>query len=157
MMRVASTNCSGGVSFSRSRWPRLAVPRARLIEIESGEHEDARRVGTRSDASSCFDTVELGHADVHQYKIGIGPGDDLDRFNAIRGFTNDGDVVFGFEDHTEPGADEVLIVDHHDTNHGGNRQGGADEPAGTLPWSGIESSAAQSGAFAPAGQAETAG
>ena len=89
-----------------------------LIEIEGGEHEDARRVGGCGDASGCFNAAELGHADVHQHDIGMGTGDDLHRLDAISGFTDDSDVVFGFEDHPEPGADEVLVVDHHDTDHG---------------------------------------
>ena len=57
-----------------------------------------------------------GHAHVHQHDVRNVPPGQLDRLRAIRGLADDLDVVLGLQDHPEPGAHQLLIVDHEDTD-----------------------------------------
>ena len=92
-----------------------------LITVERGEHQDARRLAAgdavRDDPPRGLETVELGHADVHQHDVGTERPDQVDRVAAVRRFADDLDLGLGVEDHAEPGAHECLVVDEQHADH----------------------------------------
>ena len=61
-------------------------------------------------------TVELGHADVHQNDIGIGAGDDLDRFDAISCFTDHSDIIISIQYRSQSFSSDFMIVYDYDAN-----------------------------------------
>ena len=89
-----------------------------IVKIECREHHHAGSDGgVGTDDLARLDAVHLGHADIHQNDVGFGSPNHLDCVNAVGRFTDHGDVGFGLEDHAEPGAYHLLVVDQHHPDH----------------------------------------
>ena len=70
-------------------------------------------LGTSGSASSLLgrlQSVELGHADVHQHDVGLAAAHDIERRAAVAGLADHRDVGLGLEDHLESGAQQPLVV-----------------------------------------------
>ena len=87
-----------------------------LVEVESGEHENAGRLGSLDDAARRFDSVQVRHPDVHQDDVRVKFGDGFDCFEPVGCLSDDLDVGFFAEDHAEAGANEPLVVCKEDAN-----------------------------------------
>ena len=77
------------------------------------------RVG--GDQPGGFESVHLGHADVHQDHVGPLTLGDLDGFVAVGCFADHLDAVFGSEQREETAADEGLVVGDRDSDRSGHR------------------------------------
>lgn len=88
-----------------------------LVGVEGREHRHGGALRQGRDDAQQGQPVDLGHSDVEQQHIGSLRLDHIERFDAGRG-ADDADVVGGVQDHREPSANEGLVVDDHDTDHG---------------------------------------
>ena len=88
-----------------------------LVQVEGGEHEDARRVlcvAVGHYLAGCLEPVQARHPDVHQRDVGLQPLDLLDGLLPVDRLAHDLDVGLGVEDHLEARAHERLVVrDQH--------------------------------------------
>src|ERR1035441_5254171 len=90
-----------------------------LIEVEGGQHQDPRPAAAPDEQRGCLDPVQLGHADVHQDYVGIQPSCLRQRLAAVPGLAGDAEVRLGLQQHPQALADEDLIIDDQDADHGG--------------------------------------
>ena len=90
-----------------------------LVEVERGQHEDARGRALLDEPARRLHAVEHRHADVHQDHVGPATLGERDRLGAVLGFADDLDLGSGSEDGPEPGAHERLVVADQDPDaHG---------------------------------------
>ena len=73
-------------------------------------------LGIPRDAARGLQAVHSRHLDVHEHDVWSHRAGDGDRLLTVACFADHLDVVFGFEDHPEPGSDQRLIIDQHDPN-----------------------------------------
>jgi NTE family protein len=91
-----------------------------LVQAVVGEDHDvgAGESGIRRDPPGRLDAVHPRHLDVDQRDVGqVVPGLP-DAFLAVRGLRHDLDVVLGVEQRPETAADQRLVVDEQNPDHG---------------------------------------
>src|SRR6266516_7309609 len=88
-----------------------------LVEVERREHEHTRPIRPVDDPTCRFDTVELGHAEVHEHDVGLEGAGELDRLEAVPGFPHYFNVVLGPQDHAKASPHERLVVGEQDADH----------------------------------------
>jgi len=91
-----------------------------LVEVESRDHDDRQRVldiGT-GELSGGLDAIDVGHAYVEQADVRAKSAGQGHCLAPVGGFADDVDAGLGFEDHPEPGPDDLLVVsDKHSDRH----------------------------------------
>jgi hypothetical protein len=82
------------------------------IGVVRGQDQDPNLFKTPrpDDLAGGLDPVQPRHADVHEYDVGPGCPGPLHGLGPVGGLTHHRDVVFGVEQHPEPGAHQDLIV-----------------------------------------------
>ena len=75
-----------------------------LVEVERREDEHARRGIGGEDPARRLETVELGHANVHQDTVGCEARGLVDRLEPVARLGDDLDVALAIEQHAEAGA-----------------------------------------------------
>ena len=65
---------------------------------------------SRDDAAGCLDSVEHGHADVHQHDVGPKPARLGNGVFAVAGLADDVCLGLGVEDLAQADADKCLVV-----------------------------------------------
>jgi hypothetical protein len=88
-----------------------------LVHVERRQHQHPADRGGGGDPSSCFDPVHLGHADVDQGDVRLGPGDLGDRLPAVACFCDHLQVGLSRQDGAEATAHERLVVCDEDACH----------------------------------------
>ena len=101
-----------------------------LVEREGREDHDpdGGEAGVGGDLAGGGETVELGHADVHQDDVGLLLARERERLAAVARLADHPDVVLGVEEGAEAAADERLVVRKQDLDprspSGGSRSCG---------------------------------
>ena len=97
-----------------------------FIQVEGGQDEHMAQGARSGDDAGGLDPIERGHADIHQYDIGLVELDQPQRGAPVRGLADDGYVVLGFEDHAEALTEERLVISQHDADR--HKRAGALQP-----------------------------
>jgi hypothetical protein len=69
--------------------------------------------------AGCLDPVQHRHPDIHQHHVRYGRADQPYRFFALACLAHDLDARLAGQQRDEPGADEILVVDHRDPQRSG--------------------------------------
>ena len=91
-----------------------------LVEVEGGQHEDLGPAAASGKLGGCLDAVESGHADVHQDDVRVQAACLCECLAAVAGFARDAEIWFGFHQHAQALADQVLVVGDQHADHGGS-------------------------------------
>jgi hypothetical protein len=89
-----------------------------LVEVEGGEDEDACGAFVVQESACGLESVELGHADVHEDHVGCEFAGAFEGLESVGRFADDFDVLLGFEDHAKAAAHERLVVGDEHPDHG---------------------------------------
>jgi hypothetical protein len=89
-----------------------------LVLAECREHEDGTRVLPAAQLRGGGDAVEPRHADVHERDVRAHHGQLLDGLLAVGALGDHVEPVVGGEDPGQAGADDGLVVDEGDADHG---------------------------------------
>ena len=105
-----------------------------------------------------FETVHLGHANVHEEDVGSFEARQVDGLGAVGGLADDFDVGCRSQQHGEAAAHERLIVGDRDTDHAAAPYGrvAATRKPPPVTGAGFERSAVHADAFAHAHQSVSA-
>ena len=87
----------------------------RVLVVRRDEHDDRRAI----EQLQHFESVELRHLNVEEKDVGIVLRDRADRFEAIRGFGDDLEVLVRTEVFAKDVAGERLVVNDDGSNHAG--------------------------------------
>ena len=74
-------------------------------------------VGVVGDGPGRGESVDPGHAHVHQDHVGLQPVARRDPFGPVRGLADHVDVVFRVEQRAQPASHECLVVDEQHGDH----------------------------------------
>src|SRR3954454_24391254 len=86
-----------------------------VVALERRKHEDAAcDLGVLGYLTRRFETIQIGHLDVHEQDTGLKLTAEGDCLAAIGCFPDNLEVLFGLEDHPEACAHERLVVDEED-------------------------------------------
>ena len=88
-----------------------------LVEAVGREHEHPRADPLVDESARRVDAVEDGHADVHEHHVGVERSAERNGFQAVRGLSDDLDVVVCLEDHAHACTDHGLIVCEENADH----------------------------------------
>lgn len=84
--------------------------------IMHGEDEDVGERRDLDDLAGGFDAIEVRHGDIDDGDIGGVEFGELDGFDTVRGFGDDGEGGIFFEDEAKAGAEEAMIVGEEDAD-----------------------------------------
>lgn len=97
---------------------RLQGPVDVFVRVERREDDDAWWGGCSHQFPGGAQSVQDGHADVHQHHVDVGiSGGKLECFASVSSFTDHLEVGLFLEDRPEPGANQRLVVDEQDADH----------------------------------------
>ena len=96
-----------------------------LVEVERREDDHPGVARRRTDATGRLEAVHAWHPDVHEHDVRAERLDQGERLGPVVGLADDGDVRLGVEDHPQPGADELLVVDEQHPDHVGPLSNGS--------------------------------
>ena len=82
------------------------------------EHEDPRLRRSLQDLRRCVEPAPARHDDVEEHDIRLVEARLAHGFLGVAGLVLDADVLLGLEQQTQAGADERVVVDDQDTDHG---------------------------------------
>ena len=88
------------------------------LEGSQDDDLDPGQVLVGRDAPGGFQAVDAGHPDVHQDDVGALAAGEVHGLLAIRGLTDDVQVLGRVDQDAEPGADQRLVVGEQDPDHG---------------------------------------
>jgi hypothetical protein len=88
-----------------------------LVGIERRDDQYAHGRVVLDQLASGGDTVESGHANVHQHEVWTVAPDGYLSLLAICGLADNLDVSLAVQDEAEAGADHRLVVDNEDADH----------------------------------------
>lgn len=90
-----------------------------FVEVEGGqdEHAGAFEGWVGADEEGGFESVEDGHADVHQDDVGEGAAGEVDGLASVGGLPCDGHVGLGVDEGGESVAYGGLVVGDEDADH----------------------------------------
>ena len=97
----------------------LESGKERLVVCVRGEDEHLRLRERAADQARRVGALHLGHAQVHQYDVGLGVVCELHSLGAVAGRTDDLDVVNQADEHGEAVADYALVIGDDDPDHAG--------------------------------------
>ena len=119
MTRMADRSSSGGRSLSMNPLaptrsaPKTYSSRSNVVRIStrgSGPAAVIRRVASIPSSTGMRMSM--------QHHVGRGPAGHRDRFRAVGGLAEHGQVGLGVDEHAEPGPDDGLVVgDYHADGH----------------------------------------
>ncbi len=81
-----------------------------LVQVEGGQHHDARGVRPAQQGAGGLDAVHLRHAHVHQHDVGARHGHRRHRLAPAPRLRHDRQVRLRVHEHGQPGADQRLVV-----------------------------------------------
>ena len=103
-----------------------------LVEVEGGQHEHrgAGQRGVGDDRVQGGQAVDARHPHVHDDHVGTGLAGDRHGLRAVGRLADHREALLGLEQDAQAGADQLLVVGQHHTDHRGGRprQAGARPP-----------------------------
>jgi hypothetical protein len=89
------------------------------VGVVGGQHEHSHARVVGAEAAGGLDTVELGHAQVHEHHIGFVAGDGGEGLVAVRDVGDDLEVGLPLEHAAQAVAHDGVVIDDQDTNRHG--------------------------------------
>src|SRR5579862_292963 len=91
-----------------------------LVKVEGGQHEDLGPAAGLGELGGGLDPVESGHADVHQDDVRVQSARLGQCLASVPGLARHAEIWFGFQQHPQALADQVLVVGDQDADHVGS-------------------------------------
>ena len=86
------------------------------VEVVGGQHEHLGRRPRPGELAGRLDAVHHGHPDVHQGHVRLGASYDVEGLATV-GRRTDDLTAAGLQHQLQPGPDDLLVVDDHDSRH----------------------------------------